>query len=83
MFLLFIPLISEAATGGVLQKKVFLKTSQISFRPSLLLKRDSSTDVSSEMCEICQNTYLEKHLRTDFFCQTSSEFLNHYDILNI
>ena len=38
-------LLSEAATGGVLYKKVFLKISQYSEENTTLLKRDSDTGV--------------------------------------
>ena len=45
---MFLLEISEAATGGVLWKKLFLKISQYSqenCRPPTLLKRDSNTGV--------------------------------------
>ena len=46
---------SEAATRGVLWKKLFLKLSQ----------KDTPTQVfSSEYCETFENTYFEEHLRT-------------------
>ena len=51
---------SEAATGGVLWKKVFLKVSQIS-------QENSCVDhvlFSCEYCEILKNTYFEEHMRT-------------------
>ena len=34
------------------------------FRPAILLKRNSNTDVSYEYCKIFKNTYFEEHLRT-------------------
>ena len=58
----------EAATGGILQNKVFLKTQQYSqkntFRPATLLKRDPNAGASCEYCENFKNTYFEEHLRT-------------------
>ena len=39
-----------------------------------LLKRDSNTDVSCEICEIFKNTYFEETLRkTAFIDETSTE----------
>ena len=56
---------SEAATGGVLRKKLFLKISQYSqesCRLATLLKETPIQVFSSEYCEIFKNTYLEEHL---------------------
>ena len=58
---------SEAATEGVLWRKLFLKISQYSkqsCRPAYLLKRDFNTAFSSEDGEIFMNTYFEEHLLT-------------------
>ena len=60
---------SEAATAGVLWKKLFLKNlqySQESSRPETLLK-------TSEYWEIFKNTYFEEHLTaaSDFLKQLS------------
>ena len=63
--------ILEAATGGVLEKKVFLKiwqTSQenscVGFNPATFLKRDSNTRVLLWNLRKFQNIYFEEHLRT-------------------
>ena len=68
---------SEAATGGVLSEKMFLKILQnsqenICVRVSFLIKllalackfieRDSGTDVFCEFCEISRNTLFTEHL---------------------
>ena len=34
------------------------------FKSAILLKRDSSADVTCEYCEIFKNTFFEEHLRT-------------------
>ena len=55
----------EAAYGGVLWKKLFLKILQYSqdCRPVTLLK--TSTQVfSSECCKIFKNIYFEEHVLT-------------------
>ena len=70
----------EGATGCVLQKKVFLKISQISqkkhlcwslfliklqaFRAATLLKEILTQVFSCEYCKIFKNTYSEEYLRT-------------------
>ena len=66
----------EAAAGGVLWEKVFLKISQNSHehtcaRVSYLLERDSGTLFPCEFCEIAKNTFFTEHLRT-----TTSEMDN-------
>ena len=80
----------EAATGGIFQKKVFTKISQISQEytcfgvsfqkrcrpPATLLKRDSKQLFSCEICEIFKNTYFEEYLRT-----TTSEFIGNTTLL--
>ena len=40
-------------------------------RTVTLLKRDSNTGVSYEICELFKNTYFEKHLRTTAFSSSS------------
>ena len=69
---------AETATGSVLQKKMFLKISQISlentapvleslfnkFAAVTLLKRDSNRVFSCEICEFFENTYFEERLQT-------------------
>ena len=35
-----------------------------SLKPSFILKRDSNTGVSSEICKIFKSTFFEEHLRT-------------------
>ena len=78
---------SEAATGGVLQKKVFLEISQnsqqnicvrvpflIKFQASAcnFIKKQSLAQVfSCEFCDIYKNTVLTKHFRTT--ASTNSE----------
>ena len=68
---------SEAATGGVLWKKLFLKISQYpqeSYRPSTLLKTDSNTVFSPWILQnILKNTYFEEHLLT-----AASDFLKQF-----
>ena len=73
---------SEASTGGVLLKKVFLEISQNSqenncARLSFLIelqawdcKETLAEMFSSEMCKISKNIFFTEHLRT-----TASEFL--------
>ena len=73
---------SEASTGGVLSKKVFLEISQNSqenncARLSFLIKlqawdcKETLAEMfSSEMCKISKNIFFTEHLRT-----TASEFL--------
>ena len=58
--------IQEAATGGVLLKKVFLKISQTSqenycvgFNPATFLKRDSTQLSSCEICEVFRTSILK------------------------
>ena len=58
---------SEAATGGVLLKKVFLKISQISQENTCVDDYSKETPIQEIPCEICKffkNKYFEKHLRT-------------------
>ena len=55
----FCKLFSEAATRGVLYKKVFLEIS----KNSTLLKKETLTQVVSfEFCEIYKNTFFTEHL---------------------
>ena len=64
---------SEAATGGVLWKKMFLKISQYSqesCRPATLSKRDSNTVAFLWILLIFKNTCFEEHLLT-----VASDFL--------
>ena len=70
-------LITEAATGGVLQKKIFLETSQnsqektcatvsflIKLQTSNFVKKETPAQVfSCEFCEIYWNTFFTEHLR--------------------
>ena len=74
----------EAATGGVLQKKVFTKISQISQETPVLglglqlYYKETPTQVfSCEICEIFKNTYFEEYLRT-----TASEFIGDTTLLH-
>ena len=64
---------SEAATEGVLWKKVFLKISQNSqentcagARPATLLTKKLwlAQVFSCEFCEVFKNTFFTEHLRT-------------------
>ena len=62
---------SEAATKGVLWKKVLLEISQNSKKNTcakvsikLYLKRDSAQVFSCEFCEISINTFFTEHLWT-------------------
>ena len=61
-------MLSEEPTGGVLQRKLFLKILQYSqgntFVRIPFLKRDFKTGVSCEYCEIFRKTYFQKQLRT-------------------
>ena len=58
------PINSEAVVRRCSSKQVFLKTSRIFLKTSLiLLKRDSSTGVFCEICEIFKNTFFTEHLR--------------------
>ena len=68
-------LISEAAVGGGLWNKLFLKLLQYSQEkmwvgvpskrvPAILLKRDSKQLFSCQYCETLKKTYFEEHLRT-------------------
>ena len=71
--------LSEVATRGVPQKKVFLKTSQNSqentcARVSFLTKLQASglqlaKVFSCEFCEIFKNTFFIEHLWTNYFIQ--------------
>ena len=57
--------ISEAVTGGVLWKKLFLKNSQYSEEscwPATLLKRDSNTAVFLWIFPNFYEHYFEEHL---------------------
>ena len=57
----------EEATGGFLQRKVFLKVSNFTGKHlcwSLFLIRDSIQVFSSEICEIFKNTFFEEQLQT-------------------
>ena len=77
MFSLEIYEFSEAATGGVLWKNLFLKISQYSF----YLKETPTQDFSSEYCEIFKNTYFKEYLLTaasNFLKQLQS---NHEQLL--
>ena len=65
---------SEAATKGVLWKKVLLEISQNSKKNTcakvsikLYLKRDSAQVFSCEFCEISINTFFTEHLWTTAF----------------
>ena len=61
---------SEAATGGVLWKKVFLEISQnllenACARDSFLIKKETLAQVfSCELCEFSKNTVEAEHLGT-------------------
>ena len=70
---------AEAATGGVVQKKLFLKILKYSqevtcaesffnkvagLGPASLLKRDLTQVLSCEYFEIFKNIYFEEYLRT-------------------
>ena len=50
-------------TGKHLCWSLFLIKFQV-FKPLILLKRDSNTLFSCEICEIFRNSYFEEHLRT-------------------
>ena len=59
----------EAATGGVLLKKLFLKISQYSqentcFKADLYQKETPTKVFCCEYCEIFKNTFSEEHLQT-------------------
>ena len=60
--------ITEAATGGVLQEKMFLEISQISqentcARVYFFYKKETLAQVfSGEFCEISKNTFFTEHL---------------------
>ena len=67
---LYIP---EAATGGVLQKKMFLKISQnphqntcarVSIFCNFIKKETLAQVLSCEFCESFKNTFFTEHLRT-------------------
>ena len=65
----------EAATRGVLWKKVFLKISQISLENTCVevsfnWKDTPAQMFSCEICEVFKNTYFEGHLQ-----MTASEFI--------
>ena len=73
-------LISEAAVGGGLWKKLFLKLLQYSQEnmyvgvpstsvPATLLKGDSKQVFTCQYCEIFKETYFEEHLRKAAFSQ--------------
>ena len=81
---------SEAATGGVLQEKVFLEILQnsqentcarVSFLITLQAKKEALVQVfSSEFCEIFNNTSFTEHLRTTAskgfkFCYTTIKII--------
>ena len=53
----------EAATEGVLQKKVFLKMSQNS-QENFIKKETLAQVLSCEFCEIFKNIFLTEHLWT-------------------
>ena len=61
---------SEAATEGVLRKKLYLKTLQYS--QERFQKQTPTQEFSSAYCKIFENTFFEEHLPTtasDFFKQ--------------
>ena len=73
-------LISEAAIGGGLWKKLFLKLLQYSQEnmcdgvpstrvPAILLKGDSKQVFTCQYCEIFKKIYFEEHLRKAAFSQ--------------
>ena len=60
----------EAATGGVLQKKLFFRISQYLQENTFVvglkfyLKKAPTQLFSYEYCEVFKNTYLKEHLGT-------------------
>ena len=64
---------SEAATGGVLWKRLFLKISQYtqeSCRPATLFKKTPTEMFSSAYCDFFRNTYFEVNM-----LKAASDFL--------
>ena len=73
-------MLSEAATRGVLWKKVLIEISQNSgLRPATFFKKETRTQVfSCEFCESSENTFFTEHLRV-----TASVLLSDYERLHL
>ena len=72
----------EAATKGVLCKKLFFKILQYSQESCRPLKEIPTQVFSSEYCEIFKYTYFEKHLLTADVLLSSSNLLTGYEQLS-
>ena len=73
----------KAATGGVLQKKMFLKVSQYSRENTgvEVFFEETSTQASSyEYCIVYKNTFFEEHLQT---AASIERYLNALWTLNV